>query len=301
MAEYKNSKALLVALGISVIATGSYRATKHMIKKAKEKLSKLKSDKNVKITDECLAETNRVLNELEKKTSDSNNKENMSENFIDIIDGTRDHYVNIEETTLESFNDEINDYKRMIPDFFSKNGESKGIHMMYEKMKDSEFNDVKIVAPDLNLSQSFYEEYLDGMISFIQELNKNVTENTDITKFESSLVKAKENDKVFVESLFGGVNNSNTDLTLEEAATDLEILIDFIPKVEGIYDRCSVLKESVSSENPLVKESLSLMYESIGSFCYNQIRNIMDTYYSIMDVFTENVINIEGSENFIPF
>lgn len=296
MCEYKNSKALLTMLGITVLGIGLYKATSHAIKKAKEKLKKLEKDPNVTITDECLAETKTILNKLDKELD----KGNVSENFIDTIDTTRNSYVN-EETCINSLTDELHSYRNLIPEFFSKNGESRGIRKMYENVKNPVYSECTIISPDLNMSQNIYEEYVDGMVNFIRDLDRSVTENTGVEKFEEKLNTAKKNDKLFVESLFGGDNNSDIELTLEEAVQNLEILVDFIPKLDNIYNRCTELKESVSDENDLVKESLNMLYESIGNFCYNEVRSIMDTYYSINDIFISETVEIPQDIAFIPF
>ena len=296
MTEYKNSKALLTMLGITVLGNGSYKATSHNINKAKEKLEKLSKDSNVTITDECLAETKTILKKLEKEFSDKN----TNESFLDIIDSKRNGYVN-ETTCIETLTDELHNYRELIPEFFSKNGESKGIRSMYENMKNPEYESRTIISPDLNMSQKIYEEYVDGMVNFIKDLDRSVTENSNVEKFEEKLNLAKKNDKIFVESLFGGENNSDIELSLNEAVQNLEILVDFIPKLDNIYNRCTTLKESVSSDNELVKESLNMLYESISNFCYNEVKNIMDTYYSINDIFTEEKVTIPQDFAFVPF
>jgi hypothetical protein len=296
MKEYKNSKALLTMLGITVLGNGSYKTTSHNVNKAKEKLKKLEKDSNVTITDECLAETKTVINKLEKEFSEKN----INESFLDIIDNKRNNYVN-ENTCIETLVNELHDYRNLIPEFFSKNGESKGIRAMYENVKNPEYENRTIFSPDLNMSQKIYEEYVDGMVNFIKDLDKSVTENSNVEKFEEKLNLAKKNDKIFVESLFGGEHNSDIELSLNEAVQNLEILVDFIPKLDNIYDRCETLKESVSSNNELVKESLNMLYESISNFCYNEVKNVIDTYYSINDIFTEEKVDIPMDLVFVPF
>ena len=44
-----------------------------------------------------------------------------------------------------------------------------------------------------------------------------------------------------------------------------------------------------------------MLYESIGNFCYNEVRNIMDTYYSINDIFISETVEIPQDITFIPF
>ena len=296
MIEHKNAKALLVSLGITVISTGVYKATPHSIEKAKDKLNKLKADKNVIISDECLSEVNKVLSSLEKEFE----KDNVTESFLDTLDRKREGYLT-EDTNIESLNDELKCYHNSIIDFFSRNGESKGIRNIYESIRNKDYNESTILSPDLNISQKIYEEYVDGMVQFIKDLDKSVTESSNTNEFSKKLSTAKERDKMFVESLFGGENNSEMELTLEEAIQNLEILIDFMPKIDMIYERCNSLKESVTSESDLVNESLNMLYESIGNFCYNEVRNIIDTYYSINDLFTEKTIEIPSDSVFVPF
>ena len=296
MIEHKNAKALLVSLGITVISTGVYKATPHSIEKAKDKLNKLKADKNVIISDECLSEVNKVLSSLEKEFE----KDNVTESFLDTLDRKREGYLT-EDTNIESLNDELKCYHNSIIDFFSRNGESKGIRNIYESIRNKDYNESTILSPDLNISQNIYEEYVDGMVQFIKDLDKSVTESSNTNEFSKKLSTAKERDKMFVESLFGGENNSEMELTLEEAIQNLEILIDFMPKIDMIYERCNSLKESVTSESDLVNESLNMLYESIGNFCYNEVRNIIDTYYSINDLFTEKTIEIPSDSVFVPF
>lgn len=204
-------------------------------------------------------------------------------NYIEKVDNIRNKYNVFGFLTLEVFEDEINEYKELIPDFFSRDGESKGIRTVYEKTKDPSRSELKLNAIDLQVAESTYNEYLEGMIQFIKDIDKCVTENTDYSEYEDKLNTAKCNDKLFIESIFGGKNNPEHEFTAEEVAKDLEILVDFIPKLDEVYKTCNKVEESVTSNNMLVLQSLSMMYESVSDFFCNEIKGAMNNYYKLYD------------------
>ena len=102
------------------------------------------------------------------------------------------------------------------------------------------------------------------------------TPNTEIGhKYSSKLESAKEKDSIFIESIFGGSLNEKNECTLKEATKDLEILINFIPKIESFYNKSLILSESMNNNNDLVNSSIELVCESVSNYAYNVIKNVM--------------------------
>lgn len=207
----------------------------------------------------------------------------MEKTYLDIIDKVREKYSNT--NTVDALESELMEYKELIPEFFSKNGEAKGIRTMYEKLHDENYINRKIMCPDINMACIIYEEYNNGMVKFINDLNTS----EDLSELSVKLENAKDTDKVFIESIFGGNQNPEREMTLKEASGNLEVLIEFIPKLSNLADKYKTITESMNSDNETVKNGLSMLYESVGDYCYHTIRNVIDTYYSIMENCTPTV------------
>jgi len=209
----------------------------------------------------------------------------MDKTFIEKLTAIKESYNSKDFDTLKN---ELNAYKEIIPTFFSRNGESSGIRSMYEKVNDPTYNKKNINVVDLNITESIYDDYLNGMYTFIQDLNTVVTTESASDAYDYKLKVAKENDPLFIESIFGGQLNEEVECSIKEAADNLEILINFIPKIDTFYNRSLILSESMKSDSPLVKDSIEMICESVSNYSYNIIKNVMNTYYSIMDTFNES-------------
>ena len=208
----------------------------------------------------------------------------MDKSYVDKLTVIKESYNSKDFDTLKS---ELSAYKDIIPDFFSRNGESAGIRSMYEKVNDPMYKNKNIDTIDLNIAESVYDDYLNGMYTFIQDLNTAVITESDVDKYSSKLESAKEKDSIFIESIFGGSLNEKNECTLKEATKDLEILINFIPKIESFYNKSLILSESMNNNNDLVNSSIELVCESVSNYAYNVIKNVMTTYYTITEAFDE--------------
>lgn len=209
----------------------------------------------------------------------------MDKTYIEKLTAIKESHNSKNFNTLKS---ELESYKSIIPEFFSRNGEAPGIRSMYEKINDFEYRDKNINAIDLFVAESVYDDYLNGMYTFVQDLNTAVITESDVNTYESKLNSAREKDSMFIESIFGGNLNGETQYNIREAAKDLEILINFIPKIDIFYSKSLVLSESMNSDNALVTNSVEMICESVSNYCYNVIKNVMNTYYKIMESFEES-------------
>lgn len=194
------------------------------------------------------------------------------------------------EKTIENLKDEISFYESFIPKFFSANGEAEGIRMMYEKVEG--FDGGKLTCVDLSHSGCVYKEYLEGMQNFIREIASSSTDITEevLESFKEKMQVAKNNDSVFIESLFNGTPDINPmeEMVLTEAVQNVEYLIDFIPQMKTIKESCeksSGLLGSIPVEesvrHTLVDEGLKMMYESVANYCSGMVKAVLTDYSNI--------------------
>lgn len=219
-----------------------------------------------------------------------------TKSFIEILDNSFDE-LHKESVSVDRVNKEIDLFESYIPDFFSKNGEANGIKSMYKGIKENMENEYTIKCIDLNKVSSVYEEYMDGMIQFINDINNIniVTEADQIEKYKTNLETAKDNSGIFIESLYDGTYSENKDYVLSEAVTNIECLIDFIPRLKQMRSECNKCSSFVNecadeTKKELLSKSAEMMYESVGSYCHSMIKNIVNTYYDInkaLDGYTE--------------
>lgn len=192
--------------------------------------------------------------------------------------------------SIDSLVDNMKFYESFIPEFFSKNGESDGIKSVYSAIKENMVNEKSIISSDITKSGYIYKEYMEGMISFINDISNTVmTESVnDLNTYKEKFEKAKEKDSLFIDSLYNGKLNEQLEMPLSEAVCNIEYLIDFIPELTIMKNQCVDLNESFndikeSDKKSLINNSLNMLYESVDNFCYSTIKNIITTYSNIYD------------------
>lgn len=207
--------------------------------------------------------------------------------FLSILDDNFNDFKK-ENITIERLNDEISYFESFIPDFFSKNGEADGIRKVYSGIRENLNSENTINCMDINRASKIYNEYMEGMVTFINDI-KNVdivTESNELTDYSEKFSNVKANSNIFIESLFNGGYCPYEDTVLSEAVANIECLIEFIPELSTIKNICNSLGESVTEctqpeKTELLKNSIDLLYESVCDYCYSTIRNIVSTYYDI--------------------
>lgn len=211
---------------------------------------------------------------------------------------------------VDSLIKNIEFYESYIPEFFSSNGEAKGIKEMYQGIRQSLGTEKSIICADVNQSAHIYREYMEGMISFIHDISKSIfTESTDeMSVYEQKFEKAKQKDSIFIESLYDGKLNEKTEMVLSEAVANVEFLIDFIPELQTMKECCIGLHKSLINANEdekksLLSESLNMLYESVDNYCYSTLMNIVNIYTDIREsLFNEDVATDTMSpESFVLF
>lgn len=184
----------------------------------------------------------------------------------------------------KKFTDYIAMKESCIPEFFSKDGEATNIKQMYQIIRSGDYNESATVdTVDVNMATHIYEEYSQGMVQFVNEVLE-LTESVN-TDYEGKITKAKENDQLFIESIFGGTNNQSKDESIKEAVQTIETLIDIMPKLKSYKTQCHTMVESAKEKgkenDPLTISSFALLFESVARYCDNAISNIMTTYNGI--------------------
>lgn len=222
----------------------------------------------------------------------------------ELIDEFDEQYRQFRENniTFESFMDELSYYERYIPQFFSKKGEAPAIRKMYTDIKESK-NHVSV--PIVETASAIYSDYLDGMVVFVNEVSKATSvQESAFDALHDKFEKARKNDSVFVESIYGGSLNQPVDMVLTEACQNIEYLIDFMPRIQTIKNQCQALYESADyitdeSTKSLMNDSLGLLYESVSHYCYNTLRNVLITYEKIEDSLHDGSSSDVTTEQFV--
>ena len=211
--------------------------------------------------------------------------------FLESLLKNHESFVNGDKT-LNSLIDSISCYESAIPEFFSKTGEAEGVKAMYAGIRKSLDNEKTISCIDLNNTYNIYNEYVEGMSSFISDISElaAMESTTDLSKVKANFEKAKSSDSIFIESLYDGKlkENEKSEMPLSEAVTNVEFLIDFIPLLSSLKEKCTTLTESVNNtgENEcsqLLNDSLVMLFESVDNYCYKTISQIVSTYSEIND------------------
>lgn len=183
---------------------------------------------------------------------------------------------------------ELEEYDSMIHRFFSRDGEEKRIRNMFSELRNLE-NEITIQAVDVSYASKVYEEYTDGMIEFIQEvfsLDYDENEVEKFTKYEENLLKATENDSIFIDSLFGGINNPESEETVKSAVSNVNFLVNFLNEMKNYHLKIGELRInslSIQTESKLANFSFSLVVSSISKYCSKMIITILETYCNIND------------------
>lgn len=213
------------------------------------------------------------------------------------------HHENFktESQNIDSLIGSIEFYESFIPDFFSKTGEAKAIKEMYNGIKQTMDLERTVICSDVNAGAHIYREYMEGMISFINDIAQTViTESCDELKtYEEKFEKAKQKDAMFIESLYDGKLTAKTETVLSEAVANVEFLIDFIPELQTMKKQCQSLYESFKDEQneekkSLLDGSLNMLFESVDNYCYSTISNIVSVYTDI-----QNTLNNQNTQQVI--
>jgi hypothetical protein len=204
--------------------------------------------------------------------------------------------IKAEEATLNNLSNALAFYESFIPEFFSKTGEAKAITEMYDKIGEMRGTgtEKQIDCMDVSESAQMYLEYMEGMITFINDIsNVNVIEGSnDLTSFTEKFNRAKEKDSIFIESLYDGKLTKITTMPVSEAVQNVEFLIDFMPKLQTMNSNCCVVKESINTDDENKKQLLNdcavMLCESVNNFCFSTIHAVLDTYNSIQESLAED-------------
>lgn len=189
--------------------------------------------------------------------------------------------------------------KEMIPGFFSSGGEGNALRKMYADLEQHRYSrfviESSVPVIDLNVAGHIYKEYLDGMCSFITETCGYCIDGElyakESTTCEDKLQRAHENDGKFIESIFGGSNNSAQNENILESVKNIEFLVSFLDDLKTESATCGVVIDQVKkgiADHPdsqkLLTESTRMMVESVNDYVYHVIRSVFESYQDITNV-----------------
>lgn len=186
----------------------------------------------------------------------------------------------------DSLMEEMREYDEMIHQFFSREGEEKRIRSMFSQLRNLDC-EITIQTIDVSYASKVYEEYTDGMFEFIKEIMSTSFNNTSDEKFikyEENLLKAEKNDSIFIDSLFGGINNPKTDETLQSAVSNVNFLVTFLNEMSSYNLKIEqLMRETTTAINDcnITIDSFSLAINSIAKYCAKMIVTILKTYSDI--------------------
>lgn len=174
--------------------------------------------------------------------------------------------------------------KKCICDFFSYNGAREEIRSMYESVDSRDNNWKTINTCDLDNCRVLYDNYTEGMMKYIGELSsmESVDNKDEICKKISSI---RNNDKLFLESIFGGKNNESKEQSIFEAVKNIECLIDLIDTME----KCKSYMESIDisrkdvNRDAVMVECGKLYTESVSNYFHKTVSWIISDYKSIQE------------------
>lgn len=189
--------------------------------------------------------------------------------------------------------------KDMIPGFFSSSGEGDSIRKMYADLEQYRYSrfvlESSVPVIDLNVAGDIYKEYLSGMCSFITETCGYCIDGELYTKESATcsekLSRAQTNDGKFIDSIFGGSNNSTQNENILESVKNVEFLISFLDDLKTESTKCGVVIETVKkgiADHPeskeLLTESTRMMVESMNNYAYHVISTVFNSYKDINTV-----------------
>lgn len=224
---------------------------------------------------------------------------------LEIFNDLETHFKSYNESEVKSvtkLTEALSYYKECITTFFSQNGEASAIREMYKKIRALIEDGQEIMVPCIDIDESYriYQEYLDGMSQFINEINNSncCVDETSVPILKNNLEKAIGNDETFVNSLYNGNLSKITDRSVQEAISVVEYLIDFIQKMGELSIKCNNVSNTVTqtcecdTKTELITQSFSMLCGSVNRFCYCTINNIFKTYLEIKNaIYKDNEIS----------
>lgn len=193
----------------------------------------------------------------------------------------------------------VNLYMDFVPKFFSEGGNK--IKELYKKLKTLDYTrNRNIKCIDVCYGSSIYDEYYDGMKSFINDCITAVQNEDEesIASCNNKLNIALERDGEFIDSLFGGKTNPVKDNTLTESVKNLEYMIDFIHVMGKIKaDTDSLFR--FNSDNNMLIGALKLLSVSVITFINKTMISILDSYCLIDDTLSGKALIKPENDKFV--
>lgn len=218
--------------------------------------------------------------------------------YIDELNNQHDKFTNSDISEINKTKDELSYLESLIKRFYTQKGEAENIRNIYRFIESNmDENEKTVNCYDIYTLSNVYNEYIDGMIKFIDEIininNIDVCKDSYMDKFK----RAQCNDKKFIDTLFGDNQENqvfdNTKLgkseeRLSSAVSNIEFLIDIIPRLSTVKQKCDIYnKKYLDETNPIKKDllkcSINMLYSSIRYFYYIAIKEILITYINIKD------------------
>jgi hypothetical protein len=213
------------------------------------------------------------------------------ESYIDDLKGVHNNMEpsNVLDIIVKRFTDEMQGYKKMISQFFSRDVAERDIRKIYGMIENPNsvlFDREKTVkCVDLEKTFEIFNEYNEGMIQFVSDIieSKTTTSEEILSEFSDSLNKAKAKDKTFINTIFGGSYNPSKDCDINSALLNIEFMIKFRNVIDNMNTKFITLVDSVPNRkvDSLKYDAILLLKNSITFFTYRMIRECAENFYHI--------------------
>lgn len=214
-------------------------------------------------------------------------------------------YRNTEDNSFDAFLTEMTNYDSFITEFFSESGEANNIKTLFSDIRKREnLNKDMSIIPSKDIA-NIYSEYLEGMSKFIEDIKScEITDDKSIALYEEKFNKAKKNDALFIESLFDGKLNETKQVNLKESVNELSNMIEFKDKLSEYTEYCKNIYESLEdnedTKSALLRNSATMLIESISNYCCHMIKNTINVYNTTKDIIdNKNAVTESSTDKFV--
>lgn len=186
----------------------------------------------------------------------------------------------------------LNSYISFISYYLSDNDTYQLLESVYKKISSPLKGDNYIDIVDNCKAFDIYQEYIDGMLEYLDELEERFAQGESVIQYEEVVKAIKEtmhSDKEFIEqNLFGGKNSKVCKLShvrLKYAVHNIEFLVPFSKQIldmENILLNKTQKSDGIEEEQPIRILIQKLLGSSLTTFVAKVIENTIQTLNAII-------------------